>query len=149
MERIITKKLTKIDIWTSRKKMLAQDAIKTNKAPFREIRQGDVFIVDFGENIGFEINSDTRSNVRPAVVISSKQMNKGIAIVAPMTSKKMDKIYSHEVPIYKKNYDFLKSDSKICLNMMRSVSTTRLREKWGTIDESTVEYIRNKLKSVF
>lgn len=108
--------------------------------------QGAIFICQFGDNIGNEINK-----ARPCLVVSGNQMNTkdGNVLVAPLTTTIGDFKRSVGYIFYQKQYPFLKEDSMVKVNQIRSVSRIRLTEFLGKISDEDIAKIMIRVKKVF
>lgn len=102
------------------------------------LSRGKVVSVDFGvSNIGTEL-----SLLHLAVVISNYP---NIAVVVPLTSQKDIKSISPDItkdfiPIYKKDYPFLDSDSYIMPHQIRAISKNRVTGIIDSISGTDVMY---------
>ncbi|MCG2701137.1 type II toxin-antitoxin system PemK/MazF family toxin [Candidatus Parcubacteria bacterium] len=110
------------------------------------ISQFDVWQVDLNPTIGSE-----QKGRRPCVVLQTNAVsNYGLTtIIAPLTSKKVDKIYSFETEIKPSNKNGLKELSKIKLDQVRVIDKRRLIKKLGEIEEKDFIEILKALKIIF
>lgn len=90
------------------------------------VKRFDVDLVRLDPAVGSEIQK-----TRPCLVVSPDEMNQNIrtAIVAPMASTSKD--YPTRVP-----WVFRKKQGHIVLDQVRTIDTTRLIKRLGTIDSS-------------
>ncbi|MBI3051042.1 type II toxin-antitoxin system PemK/MazF family toxin [Candidatus Woesearchaeota archaeon] len=107
----------------------------------REIKRGDIWLVNLDPTIGHEIKK-----VRPGLIIQNDIGNKysPITIVAPITSQKTEKIFPFEVLLPKGTG--LDKISKILLNQIRAIDKVRLTRKIGRLDEDTVRKVDEALR---
>lgn len=104
------------------------------------IKRGNVFIADLDPTIGSE-----QYGRRPVVILSNDLNNKysPTILVAPLTKiLKKTKLPTHIM--IKKNY-FLKYDSLILLEQLRTIDKSRLTAFKGKVDKITLEKINNGL----
>lgn len=105
-----------------------------------KIKRGNVFIADLDPTIGSE-----QYGRRPVVILSNDLNNKysPTILVAPLTKIiKKTKLPTHIM--IKKNH-FLKYDSIILLEQLRTIDKTRLTAFKGRVDKITLEKINNGL----
>lgn len=136
--------------WAISKEELSYEWIE-NSGNFknRYIKQGDIFICELGENIGHEQNKG-----RPVLILSNTRYNEnGLATIAPLTSTiraddNVLKIKTHYV-LRKENYDFLENNSTVLVENIKTVSSVRLGNYIGNIEESDFSAIKTRLKTLF
>ncbi len=105
-----------------------------------KIKRGSVFIADLNPTVGSE-----QYGRRPVVILSNDLNNKysPTILVAPLTKiLKKTKLPTHI--IIRKNY-FLKYDSLILLEQLRTIDKVRLVAYKGKVDFNTLEKINNGL----
>ena len=105
-----------------------------------KIKRGNVFIADLDPTVGSE-----QYGRRPVVILSNDLNNKysPTILVAPLTKiLKKTKLPTHIT--IRKNY-FLKYDSLILLEQIRTIDKSRLVSYKGKVDSSTLEKINNGL----
>lgn len=105
-----------------------------------KIKRGNVFIADLDPTVGSE-----QYGRRPVVILSNDLNNKysPTILVAPLTKiLKKTKLPTHIM--IRKNY-FLKYDSLILLEQIRTIDKSRLISYKGKVDSSTLEKINNGL----
>ena len=105
-----------------------------------KIKRGNVFIADLDPTVGSE-----QYGRRPVVILSNDLNNKysSTILVAPLTKiLKKTKLPTHIM--IRKNY-FLKYDSLILLEQIRTIDKSRLVSYKGKVDSSTLEKINNGL----
>lgn len=114
------------------------------------ILRGGVFNVDLGRgNIGCEKNK-----IRPCIVISRNALNNGdTVIIVPLTTKfpfnvsggkKVPKYKNHYI-VSKSKYNFLKDDSCIKFEDIRSIDKIRVKELIGNIDNDDIKFLEKRL----
>lgn len=148
-------KSQKLGIWSVSKETLALEWIdKESKLKNRYLNQGDIYLCELGENIGHE-----ESKERPVLILSDSRYNtNGLVTVAPLTStiklnekikdRKSPKIKTHYV-LRKEKYPFLKNDSTILVENVRTISVIRLNSLKGQVGSEDISAIKNRLKSLF
>ncbi len=102
-----------------------------------EIRRGDIVLVDFEPVRGSE-----QGNVRPALIIQNNIGNKysPLTIVAPITSKKFQKLYPTNVFISNSDSK-LEKDSTILLNQIRTIDKSRILRKIFSLDSFIIDRV--------
>lgn len=157
----------RLESWSTEKERLSTEWIENE---FRErgrfIKQGEIYTCDVGENIGSEIRGHEKAgeeiaHVRPVLVISDTRFNNnGLLTVLPLTStvktkedkavpKRISPTIKNHYILRKSNYEFLKNDSTISPNQIRSISSIRLKHFLGSISEDDLPGIKNRLKTFF
>ncbi len=117
--------------WMSLKEKL--DSLN-HKAPF--VKEGDLWWMSLGENIGSEINGKSNLFSRPGLVI--KRLTGNFYLVAPMTSQKKEG--SWYVPIGHENREM-----HACLHQVRTIDYRRLSSRLGQVTRGDF----NKVKDSF
>lgn len=108
-------------------------------------QRGDVWRVDFGRPVGHE----QAAGFRPAVVISSDGFNdadSGLAIVAPLTTAQRH--YPSRIKI-RPGESGLRTTSWAAVEHLRSVSSLRLREYVGGVDQQVLDDIDEVISLLF
>lgn len=144
IELMTQSKQRKLDSWAVSKDTLAQEWIKLNNNERNKFYgQGQVVMCEFGENIGYEI-----CDWRPVLVISDNWYNKnGQVVVVPLTKNNRQQKTHY---ILKKNkYDFLTFDSTAKTEQIKSISTIRLRNIIGKINDEDLSRVKVRLKTLF
>lgn len=104
-----------------------------------EVRRGDLWRVDFGDP-----ESPESGLRRPALVVSSDRMHTGrLTIVCPLTTTM--KPYPWRVEIESDAGNGLAVTSYVQVEHVRSISTTRLRERIGAVDGITLATVQRVL----
>jgi mRNA interferase MazF len=103
------------------------------------INRFEVHLVNLDPTIGHEIQK-----TRPCVVISPDEMNHHIrtVIVAPMTTKG----YSYPTRV---RCTFQGKETRVVLDQIRTVDSTRLIKKLGKISEKTASGVLAVLNEMF
>ena len=103
-----------------------------NRALF-VLRRGDVVNARFDPVEGSE-----QGGIRPALVLSPDRSNlrSPVVILAPMTTRNLDKIYPHEVRIA--GGDGPPLDSKVLTGQLRSMSKSRVFSYYGHVSDATM-----------
>ncbi|MCT3137837.1 type II toxin-antitoxin system PemK/MazF family toxin [Lactococcus lactis] len=152
---IENEKLKLLNTWMNVKKKLSLTFFQHTKSiSFWPKEKGDIFWCELGENVGSETNKK-----RPVLVISSSKKNKRLShvVIAPIsTTVKYKKYgesdsglkYSHHFLLTKSNYPFLKSDSVVKIEQLRTVSKNRLiGYSVGSLDTNSLRIINKKISS--
>lgn len=148
-------KLKLLNTWKNIKEKLSLNFFQHSRnISFWPKEKGEIFWCELGENIGSETNKK-----RPVLVISSSKKNKRLShvIIAPLsTTVKYKKYgepdsglkYPHQFLLTKSNYPFLKSDSVVKIEQLRTVSKNRLiGYSIGSLDTDSLRIINNKISS--
>lgn len=149
------------------KKMRYDQLAHVTRIQRLQVNQGEIWDCDFGQNIGHEKNKK-----RPVIIVSANNINRGAKVlVAPITdaSRNMGQnnlprfphwylVYTDStdrrnwwssqrvVPQNANTYSFLRKDSVIQLDELRSVSKARLSNKRSTsIESDDLDKIKNIL----
>lgn len=141
--------------WGNRKITLQREyESDSTSADNKNIVQGGIYSVNFGTNLGREVDKN-----RPAIVVSNQQFNNkknGLVVVAPLTGSVILKAngfpkYKYHFILKRSDYSFLTKDSAIEFNHIRSVSVKRIDSEnpYGFIDNSKLNIILEKLKKFF
>ena len=109
------------------------------------MRQGEIWEIDLNPTIGAEIKKK-----RPTIIINDDAIGiLPLRVVVPITEWKerfKGAIWIVRIDPDKENK--LKKSSAIDTFQIRSVSTTRLLRKIGSISPSTLEKVKNAVKAV-
>lgn len=97
-----------------------------------KIRRGDIFYADLNPVIG----SEQGGKIRPVVVIQNNLGNKysPTVIVAAITNREKAKLPTH---VRINEVDFLRKDSLILMEQIRTIDKSRLKEYIGRIDDKS------------
>lgn len=107
-----------------------------------KVKRGDLFYADLNPVIGSE-----QGGVRPVLVVQNNVGNKysPTTIIAAITSQgKKAKLPTH-VPVTGNVYG-LPKDSIILMEQLRTIDKKRLREKIGTLDESSMIKVEDAVR---
>ena len=104
-------------------------------------RRGEVYWVTLDPAVGSEI-----SKTRPAVIISNDTGNRysDRVIVAPLTSKGIEKVYPFEVKVTAE--DGVSDVSKILLDQIRTLDKSRLGKRIGRLSHKKMEEVSQAIK---
>lgn len=107
-------------------------------APLR----GEIHWVDLDPTVGSEI-----AKTRPVVIISNDLGNRYSprVIVAPITSRRLEKVYPFEVLI-PAGESGLPQASKALLNQIRTIDTSRLRGRIGMLSAARMQEIDRAIR---
>lgn len=120
----------------------------------KDLKRGDIIVVDFGINIGRE-----KSGIRLAIVISSDEANKHSenVIVAPTTKFPKEKMNKHGVVEVKPTqfvlsnnfYKNLEKTSVVQMENIRSVSKKRIIGTNGNLSRKSLEDMKLAMINTF
>jgi len=120
----------------------------------RHLIQGAIHQCQLGENIGSE-----QGEHRPVLIVSNNNMNSTSAnvVIVPLTKTLKTKIVKGRVVpkyptnyfLYTTNYSFLRYNSAVLANEVRSISKVRLGSHLGTISQDDLDKVLARLKRVF
>ncbi len=103
--------------------------------------RGEVWLADLSPTQGHE-----QAGMRPCLIVSVDQLNFGkseLVVVVPMTTKlKPIPFHVNVLP----PEGGTNSESQIMCEMVRSISTNRLRSRMGELDDSTLMRVEGILK---
>ena len=97
----------------------------------KHIKQFEIYQADLGPYQGSE-----QGGKRPCVLLQTEAVGH-IAktfVVAPCSTKKLNRIYSYQVYVHKSKMNGLKEDSKIKLDQIRVIDRKRLIKKIGILE---------------
>ncbi len=105
------------------------------------LRRGDVVHARFDPIEGSE-----QGGTRPALVLSPDRSNlrSPVVILAPMTTRNLDRIYPHEIRIAAGDGPPL--DSKVLTGQLRSMSKSRVLSYYGHVSDATMLDVDSALK---
>lgn len=97
-------------------------------------KRGEIYLVNFDPTIGSEIKK-----TRPALILQNDVANQysPITIVAAITSQFDSRLYPTEVFVKAKE-GYLKVDSVVLLNQIRSIDKKRLIRMLGVVNQETM-----------
>jgi UDP-N-acetylbacillosamine transaminase len=99
-------------------------------------KEGDIWWIKIGKNIGVEILGKGENFLRPVFVL--KKVNKYSCIVVPITKTKKNNIFYY-------SFSFKNKAQNLAFNQIKTVDTKRFVKKFGQTSESTL----NKIKQYF
>ena len=104
------------------------------------VRERELWLVSFGENVGSEMNGKSQLFSRPAVVI--KKLAHGFFLVAPTTSQ------PHTGSWYVK-IEFGSRTMFVCLHQIRVIDYRRLSSRIGQIDGDDFKKIKTAFARLY
>lgn len=110
------------DKWNETKK-----DIHTNKNRIH-FRQGEIWFVHIGQNIGYEIFGKGKEFLRPVIVF--RKINNNTFLAIPLTSKLKDDRFHFTIEIKDKQ-------NSAILTQVKTIDSKRLVYKMGNIDKKT------------
>jgi mRNA interferase MazF len=120
-------------------------------------KRGEIWLVDynFKPKKGKEKELETESKIkkiRPSLVVSNNPQNEfdaEIIIVAPLSSKKLERIEPYELLIKRNKENGLDKDSKILFNRLRAIEKEdRLGDYIGVLDQEIMKEAKKRLNLV-
>ncbi len=115
--------------------------LKTHEKPLLPVfSEREVWWCEVGENIGVEINGKGHNFVRPVLVY--RKLSKRAFLGIPLTTQ--EHIGSWFVP-----FRFHEKDNFACINQTRSISSKRMQNRIGKIDESDFRKIRAGFQNLY
>jgi len=103
--------------------------------------RGEIWTVDLSPTRGCE-----QSGTRPALVLSADTFNAGpaeLAVVLPLTTKAKGIPFHVEI---RPPQGGVSETSYIKCEDIRSISTERLRSRWGAVSSETLSRVEDRLK---
>jgi len=120
--------------------LIKEDRHNTKPSKLRHIKEGEVWWVAVGENVGIEINGKSEYFSR-SVVIFKKLSHLGFLGV-PLSTQK------HTGPWYV-NFRFQRKDICAVLSQIRVFSSARLYERMGHVAEDDMAKIKEGFRSLY
>src|SRR6266516_373663 len=123
-----------------------------NKIP----KRGEIWLVDYNykpkkrKEKELEIESKIKK-IRPSLIVSNNPQNEfdEEIIVAPLSSKELERIRSYELLIKQNKENGLDENSKILFNRLRAIEKEdRLGDYIGVLDKETMKEVKERLKLV-
>ncbi|CAN5773069.1 hypothetical protein BH11PAT2_BH11PAT2_10340 [soil metagenome] len=108
------------------------------RAPY--VSEGDVWWVNIGENVGYELNGKSKIFTRPVVIY--KKFSHNFYFVIPATTK--IHIGDWYIP-----YTHRGQKAAACLHQARSIDYRRLHNKMGTLDDADFKRIKEGFKALY
>ncbi len=112
------------DTWNNLKK-----DIHTNKNRIH-FRQGEIWFVSIGQNIGYEVYGKGENFLRPVVIF--RKINKNTFMALPLTSKIKDDKFHCIV-------EFKDKQNSAILTQVKTIDAKRLAYKTGNLDKNVFE----------
>ena len=109
------------------------------------VRRGDIFYADLSPVVGSE-----QGGTRPVLIVQNDIGNKysPTVIAAAITSRLGKAKLPTHIDVYAERFGLVK-DSVILLEQIRTIDKSRLRERMGRLDESTMTAVDNALAVSF
>lgn len=138
------KKSSQLDNWFISKENMANKWIDLKRDQKNlKIKQGEIYLCELGENIGYEI-----CKARPVLIVSeTRYSQQGQAVIVPLT-KNIRPQKTHYI-LKRNNYDFLTFDSCVKTEQIRSIASIRLIHKLGEITDEDFCRVKNRLRTLF
>ena len=112
------------DSWNAIKKEIHKNK---NRIHFR---QGEIWFVSIGQNIGYEVYGKGENFLRPVVIF--RKINKNTFLAIPLTSKiKEDRFHCI--------IDFKEKQNSAILSQVKTIDAKRLAYKTGNLDKNVFE----------
>ena len=112
----------------------------------KEILKGDVYYADLGPGLSSE-----QRGIRPVVILQKywSEKNSADVIVGPITSSIKKKDLPTHIKLFKSEYPFLKKDSIISIEQVKTINKNNLKEYKGSLDDITILKVENALNISF
>ncbi len=125
------------DLWNKVKKKIDNKYVEETLF----IKEGEVWMMNMGLNIGYEQNGNGENFSRPGLII--KKFNRKMFWAIPLSTKQknFDFYYNFRDPLHK-NVSLILAQIKLC-------SVKRLQRKLYDIEDSTLLDVVNKIKDLF
>lgn len=122
------------DSWNNIKKDMHQNK---NRVHFR---QGEIWFVSIGHNIGYEVYGKGEKFLRPVVIF--RKINKNTFLAIPLTSKiKEDRFHCI--------IDFKDKQNSAILSQVKTIDAKRLAYKTGNLDRNVFENLEKSFVEFF
>lgn len=101
----------------------------------KRIKQFEIHTVDLEPRKGSEQGGE-----RPCVILQTNAVGHiaQALLIAPLTSKQLEKIYPYQVLVRRSQSNGLKTDSKVKLDQLRVVDRARLVKRVGVLEADYV-----------
>ncbi len=111
-----------------------------------KIFQFEIWSVNLNPTKGSE-----QKGIRPCLVLQTNASNNYgfTTIVAPLTSKKLDKVYPYEVKIKKSKVNGLTLALKINFSQIRVIDKKRLVKKIGVVEKEYFTELKKAINIIF
>jgi len=109
-------------------------------------KQFDIVQVDLEPTKGSE-----QRGIRPCLIIETNSLA-GLGqtvLVAPFTTKRLEKIYPYEVCVEPAKGNGLKQTSKVKLNQIRVIDKTRISKSLGSIEKDLQTQVLHAIALIF
>ncbi|MBR5261783.1 MAG: type II toxin-antitoxin system PemK/MazF family toxin [Oscillospiraceae bacterium] len=109
------------------------------------VKRGDIYYADLSPVVGSE-----QGGMRPVLIVQNDTGNKhSPTVIAAAITSKMDKakLPTH-IELSARSYG-LSRDSVVLLEQIRTIDKSRLRERMGQLDESTMTKVDNAIAVSF
>ncbi len=109
------------------------------------IKRGDIYYADLSPVVGSE-----QGGVRPVLIVQNNVGNRfsPTVIAAAITSQQSKAKLPTHIPLYA-NTSGLAKDSVVLLEQVRTIDKRRLKEKMGSVDESSMSAVDNAISISF
>ena len=109
------------------------------------IKRGDIYYADLSPVVGSE-----QGGVRPVLIVQNNVGNRfsPTVIAAAITSQQSKAKLPTHIPLYA-NTSGLAKDSVVLLEQVRTIDKRRLKEKMGSVDETSMNAIDNAISISF
>jgi mRNA interferase MazF len=110
------------------------------------IKQFDIFLVNLNPTEGSEQNG-----IRPCVCLQTNAVSDfgRTTLIAPLTSKKVEKVYPFEFLIKPSKKNKIKELSKINLSQIKVIDKSRIIKKIGLLEDEYFEGFKVALQNIF
>ncbi|MBI0033058.1 type II toxin-antitoxin system PemK/MazF family toxin [Lactobacillus sp. M0396] len=149
----VKNKIGNLRSWERQKENLSKNCINCKSMVHQRYAiRGSIYLINFGENIGSEINKK-----RPGLIVSNRtnNLNSDNVVALPITktlviNKKTHRPkYSSQYFLYKSKYTFLDFDSCVKCEQIRTISKARILKYLGNLDKDDLKNIILKLNKFF
>lgn len=120
--------------------MMKEELHNAPNDKLRPIRNGEIWWVGIGENVGIEINGKSEYFSRPVLVL--KKLSRFGFMGVPLTSQK------HEGQWYVE-FEFQRKKQTAVLSQARVYSTSRLYSRIGQVPDSDLELVRDGFLALY
>ncbi len=119
--------------------------IKFSEVILLSIKRGDIYFADLSPVVGSE-----QGGVRPVLIVQNDVGNRysPTVIAAAITSRQSKANLPTHIPIYAEDCG-LQKDSVVLLEQIRTIDKQRLKERMGSVDESSMSKVDNAISISF
>ncbi len=109
------------------------------------IKRGDIYYADLSPVVGSE-----QGGIRPVLIVQNDVGNRysPTVIAAAITSQQSKAKLPTHIPIEARDCG-LQKDSVVLLEQIRTIDKQRLKERMGTVDESSMNRVNNAISISF